>query len=79
MVGSLCFCLASTNGIFFSNSAILFVYFCIENVLTCSFDQPCSWSGFETWKKSSHMVDDSSFFEGKIWLSCNFLPNQSLL
>ena len=41
-------------------------YYYLEDTLTCSFDEPCSWNGLKSWKKSFHNFDNSSFFEGKI-------------
>jgi hypothetical protein len=45
--------------------------FHLEDVLSCSFDGPCPWSGLEKWKKSFHSIDNSSFLEGKIY-ACTY-------
>ena len=40
----------------------------LEDVLSCSFDEPCPWNGLGTWKKSLHDMDNSSFFEGIVYV-----------
>ena len=71
MVGFLSFCLAFGNVInqYYLLIELFYLYYCIEDVIVCSFDQPCSWNGIETWKKSSHVADNFSVFEGKFTLT----------